>query len=127
MKVRPMLDAMIPLRSWGLKRGDDGWKCYYTGSDGTGHNQNMKMQAYVSSSGVHRGSHGICEQVELPSGGLHKQHASEGVDRGLLEDVVVVRDVCGALRGEVVVAAGAGDEVLITLDGHGGFVVGVVG
>jgi len=28
MTVRPILDAIIPFLSWGLKRGEDGWKCY---------------------------------------------------------------------------------------------------
>jgi hypothetical protein len=25
--VRPILEAIIPFLSWGLKRGEDGWKC----------------------------------------------------------------------------------------------------
>jgi hypothetical protein len=32
-----------------------------------------------------------------------------------------------ALGGQVVVCASAGNEVLVTLNGHGGFVVGMVG
>jgi len=27
MTVRPILDAIIPFLSLGLKRGEDGWKC----------------------------------------------------------------------------------------------------
>lgn len=32
MTARPAFEAMIPLRSWGLKRGDEGLKCCSTAS-----------------------------------------------------------------------------------------------
>lgn len=85
-----------------------------------------RKSAYVGAGGVHRRAHRIGEQVVLPAERLHEQHAAESVDGGLLEDLVVVRDVGRALRGKAILGAGAGDKVLVAFDGHGGFVVGVV-
>lgn len=42
---------------------------------------------------MHRGTHGVGEQVELPTQSLHEKHTKEGIYRRLLEDVVIVGDM----------------------------------
>lgn len=53
----------------------------------------IKLITYIGTRGVHRGTHGVGEQVELPAQSLHEKHTKEGVDRRLLEDIVIVSDM----------------------------------
>lgn len=62
----------------------------------------------------------------MPSDSLHKEHACKCVDWGFLKDVVVIRDMCTGFGRQVVVGASTRDEVFITFNGHGRFVVSMV-
>jgi len=57
----------------------------------------------ICARGVHWGTHSVGEKIVLPAKCLHKKHTSKAVNRGLLEDVVVIRNMCAGLRGKAIV------------------------
>lgn len=62
----------------------------------------------------------------MPAKCLHEEHATKSVNWRLFKDIMVVGDVGTGLRRKAVVRTSAGNEVLIALNGHGGFVVSMV-
>jgi len=80
----------------------------------------------VSTRRIHRVAHDVGEEVVLPAKCLHEEHATKSVNWRLFKDIMVVGDVGTGLRRKAVVRTSAGNEVLIALNGHGGFVVSMV-
>jgi len=76
---------------------------------------------------VHRASEGVVQKVCLPSEELHEDHASESVDGGLFEHLLVVGMGGSVFSRKVVVNASTGNKVLIALDRASCLVMGVVG
>jgi hypothetical protein len=91
------------------------------------HRTTDNKRSHVSPRRVHRRAHRVRRQVDLPSKNLHEEHTAEGVDGRFFEDLVVIREIGRRLGGQVIVCASARNEVLVTFNGHGGFVVGMVG
>jgi len=81
----------------------------------------------VGAGRIHRGAHDVGQEIILPAESLHEEHTTESIDGGLLKDFMIVRDMCARLRRKAIVGTGAGDEVLVSFDGHGGFVMSMMG
>lgn len=84
------MDAIIPFLSWGLKRGEDGWKCY----DKTVNDVNIQEEKTdVGTRWIHRRSHSIGKKIVLPTKSLHEEHSGKTVDGSLFEDLMIVGNV----------------------------------
>jgi len=60
MTESPIFDAMIPLRSCGLKRGEEGEKCYFRDGERRSFSEGVDITD-VRARRVHGRAHGICD------------------------------------------------------------------
>jgi hypothetical protein len=77
------------------------------------HSLLQKSETYVGAWRIHRRTHSIGKKVILPTEPLHHKHTQECVNRGFLEDLMIIDSL--GLRGgrKSVVGTGSRDEVFI--------------